>query len=125
MGRNRNWARNNQRRPRLVDQDAVHLVDDRIKVPALNLVLRRGRHSVIPQIIKTKLRTRSIGDITRILSSSFRLRLPVLQASHRQSKLPVHLPHPVRIPSRQIIVHRHDVHSLTGKRIQIGRQRSH
>ena len=83
MGRNRDWARNNQRRPRLVDQDAVHLIDNRIKVPPLNLILWRGRHSVISQIIKSELRARSIGDITRILSSSFRLRLPVLQASHR------------------------------------------
>ena len=125
MGRNRDGSRNDERRPRLVDQDAVHLVDDGIKVPSLDLILRRGRHSVVPQIIKTELRARPVGDVTRVLRPAFRLRLPVLQTTDRQPKLPVHLPHPVRISGRQIIVHRHHMNSFPGQRIQIGRQSRH
>ena len=94
-------------------------------MPSLDLIFRSGRHSVIPQIIKAELRARPVRDVTRILRTAFRLRLPVLQTTDRQPKLPVHFPHPVRIPGRQIIVHRHHMNSFTGQRIQIGRQGPH
>ena len=66
LGRLLGRAGDDQRRPRLVDQDVVHLVHDRERVigrlallrlgPAavLDLLLQRGGH-VVPQVVKAEL----------------------------------------------------------------------
>ena len=56
-----------QRRPRLVDQHAVHFIDNRKPVPALHLLIHTLRQPVVPQIVKTKLRIRPVRHIARVL----------------------------------------------------------
>ena len=55
-------AGDDQRRPRLVDQDRVDLVDDRVSVPALDGALERDRH-VVAQVVEAELGVRAVGDV--------------------------------------------------------------
>ena len=125
VGRDRHRPRDDQRRARLVDQDAVDLVDDRIKVSALDLILRGCRHAVVAQIIKTEFGAGPVRDVASILGPALRLALSVLETTHRQPQLPVHLPHPFRIPGGEVVVHRHHVDPLARQRVEVGRQRGH
>ena len=54
-----------QRRPRLVDQNVVHLIDDRVSQRALHLLLRI-QHHVVPQIVEAELIVRPVGDVRAV-----------------------------------------------------------
>ena len=60
-------AGDDQRRPRLVDQDRVHLVDDRVGEPALDGPLERDGH-VVAEVVEAELRVRSVGDVRLVRS---------------------------------------------------------
>ena len=51
-----------ERRARLVDQDRVHLVDDRVIVPALHHVLQVVLH-VVAQIVEAEFVVGAVGDV--------------------------------------------------------------
>ncbi len=58
-------AGDNQRRPRFVDQDRVHLVDDRVVVPALHAILDLELH-VVAQVVEAEFVIRPVGDVGAI-----------------------------------------------------------
>ncbi len=58
-----------QRRPRLVDQYRVHLIDDGILKPPLHQLFLVDHH-VIPQVIEAQLVVRHISNITVICRTS-------------------------------------------------------
>ncbi|EXI66319.1 MAG: hypothetical protein AW08_02675 [Candidatus Accumulibacter adjunctus] len=55
-------AGNDQRRPRLVDEDRVHFIDDRESQSALHPLAGRVDH-VVAQIIETELVVGAVGDV--------------------------------------------------------------
>ena len=55
-------AGDDQRRPRLVDEDVVDLVDDREVVVALDALLERVRH-VVAQVVEAELGVGPVGDV--------------------------------------------------------------
>ena len=55
-------AGDDQRRPRLVDEDVVDLVDDGEVVAALDALLERARH-VVAQVVEPELGVRPVGDV--------------------------------------------------------------
>ena len=55
-------ARDDERRARLVDQDRVDLVDDRVVEPALH-ALRRLEHHVVAQVVEAELVVGAVGDV--------------------------------------------------------------
>ena len=115
-------ARDDQRRPRLVDQDGVHLVDDRVGQVALDPVLETERQ-VVAQVVESELVVRAVRDVGRVGRT---LRLGIEAASYhpdREAERLVDGPHPCGVAAREVLVDRDDVDAFAGERIQIGGQR--
>ena len=55
-------AGDDERRPRLVDQDRVHLVDDRVGVLPLDPLVQREHH-VVAQVVEPELVVGAVGDV--------------------------------------------------------------
>ena len=120
-----NRPRNDQRRPRIVDQHRVDLIDDRIVVLTLHQVVRRERH-VVAQVVETELVVRPERNIGHIsLAARFRIGLMSVDAIHRQSVELIQRPHPFGVAARQVIVDGHHVHALPSQRVQEHGQRRH
>ena len=115
-------AGDDQRRARLVDQDRVDLVDDRVVEAALH-ALRRREHHVVAQVVEAEFVVGAVGDVgvvRDLLVGVVHLRQ--VDADGQAEEL-VDAPHPVGIALRQVVVDGDDVHALAGQRIEVGRQR--
>ncbi len=114
-------AGDDQRRARLVDQDGVDFVDDRVVEAALH-ALRRREHHVVAQVVEAEFVVRAVGDVgvvRDLLVGVVHLRQ--VDADGQAEEL-VDAPHPVGIALRQVVVDGDDVHALAGQRIEVGRQ---
>ena len=111
-------ARDDQRRARLVDQDRVHLVDDRVSQAALHAVLETERE-VVAQIIEAELVVRAVGDVGGVGEALLFLRLVALDHADREAQETVDRAHPVGIALREILVDGHDVHAAAGECIEV------
>ena len=78
---------------------------------------------VISQIIKSKFIVRYICDIAVICISSLVIVHLIQNYAYGQSKKLMNLSHPLSITLCQIIIDCYDLHTFTGQRIQICRQR--
>ncbi len=118
-------ARDDQRRPRLVDQDRVHLVHDRKRPLLLHLLILATLH-LIAQIVKAELARRPVHHVAPVHVALHILRLHVLRVDrpHRQPKGMEVRKRPVTVTLHQVVVHRHHVHGHPLDRRQIARQRS-
>ncbi len=112
----------NKRRPRLVNQHGVNLVDDGVLKPPLHKLFLVDHH-VIPQVVEPQLIIRDIGNIAVI-------RFPPLVAVHaiehhtdRKPQKLMDLSHPLCVTLRQVVVDRHDMDALACQRVQIGGER--
>ena len=114
-------ARDDQRRARLVDQDRVDLVDDRVDELALGAVLGPERE-VVAQIIEAELVVRAVGDVRRVRAALLVLRLVALDDADLEPEEAVDGAHPVRVALREVLVDGHDVDTVAGQRVQIGRE---
>src|SRR5258706_3178985 len=65
-------SRDNERRARFINQDRVHLVDDRVIEAALK-ALRGGRRHVVAQIIETEFVIWSVRDLRAAITLLFSL----------------------------------------------------
>ena len=119
---NGRWPADDERRARFIDQDGIDFIDDGIVIAALDLLFARRGHAVVAQIIETELAVRSVGDVHRVLFAAFIRLLIVLNAADRKAQEIVKLPHPFRVASSQVIVHRHQVRAASAQRIQVKRQ---
>ncbi len=136
-----------QRCSRLVDQDVVHLVDDRIVQLTLSDLVQVVDH-VVTQVIEAKFVVRAVGYIGEIgLFPGYRAQVLVtivrrlkvriehvrsivrgtpacgLNDPHAQSQQVVDRPHPLRIALGQVIVHRDHVDASAGKGIEVNGHR--
>ena len=124
------WAGDDQRRPRLVDEDVVDLVDDRVVERPLSLlhVLReavvapRSRPHVVAEIVKPELVVGAIRDVTVVGFLPLSRLHARLDRAHGQAEAQVERPHPLHVAAGKIVVHGDDVHALAVERVEIGGQ---
>ncbi len=140
-------AADDERRPRLVDEDVVDLVDDGEVALALNALVQFRDH-VVAEIVEPEFVVGAVGYVGRIRLPP-RNRSQVDQAlvggrvagledvclalsaagaaadddPHRQSQEVVDRPHPLSVATGQIVVDRNDVNAATGKAVESDRER--
>ena len=114
-------AGDDQGRPRLVDQDAVDLVDDRVVEAALDHALLRELH-VVAEIVEAELVVGAVGDVGAIGLLARRLVQPGHDAADREAEELVDLAHPGGVAPGQVVVDRDHVHALAGERVEIDRK---
>jgi hypothetical protein len=115
-------ARDDQRSPRLVDENGVDLVDDGEHVAPLGHRLARARH-VVAQVVEPELVVRAVGDVRRV-GGPFAERVVDVgaDATDRQSEPAVHAPHPLGVAGGEVLVHRHQVHAPPVQRVEVAGQ---
>ena len=65
VGRLLGLAADDERRPRLVDEDVVDLVDDREEAPSLHALVQLDHH-VVAQVVEPELVVRAVRDVGRV-----------------------------------------------------------
>ena len=114
--------RYDERRPGFVDQNRVDLVDNRIAMPALNIIRQLVLH-VVAQIIEAEFVVRSVGNVA-IVGVSARFVVQIGQnLAHRKPQKLVYLPHPIGVAASQIIVYRDQMRALSFQCVEIHRAR--
>ena len=114
-------AGNDQRGTGFVDQDGVHLVDNGEAVTALDHILLVKGH-VVTQIVKAHLIVCAVGNIAGIGFLPLCGIQPVYDQADGKAQEAVHLAHPLAVTPGKIVIHRDDVHALSGQRVEIRRQ---
>ncbi len=114
-------AGDDQRRPGLVDQDGVDLIDDREVVPALHAIGEAPGH-VVAQVVEAELVVRAVGDVRGVcLAPLFRRHVGQDRADLKPEEA-VHATHPLGVAAGQVVVDRDDVHALASDRVEVGGQ---
>ena len=120
-----------ERRPRLVDEDAVRLVDD---AEAVELApphargedgLRGTQCEVVPEVVESELRVGHVDDVPAVLLPPLVLRHARLDEPHGQAEVAVDLAHLLHVPACQVVVHRDDEAALARQRARVRRQGRH
>ena len=118
LGRLSALSGNDQRCPGFVDQDGVHLVDDRVdKVPLYKVFLVNDH--VVTQVIESVFVVCDVCDVLRIFRPALIGLHRILNAAAGQAQKLMDRPHPVPVTLCQIIIDRDDMNPLAGERIQI------
>ncbi len=117
-------AADDQRRARLVDEDGVDLVDDRVVVPALHHRRQVELH-VVAQVVEAELVVGAVGDVGGVGGLAVGVGHVVLDDADGQAEEAVDLAHPLGVAARQVVVDGHHVHALAGERVQVDRQGGH
>ncbi len=114
-------AGDDQRRPCLVDQDRVDLVDDPEAVAALDEPLARDGH-VVAQIVEAELRVRPVGDVGVVGDLALRERHHVLDEADGDAEPLEDGLVPLGIALREVVVHRDQVDAGCRERVQVERE---
>ncbi len=115
-------AGDDERRPRLVDQDRIHLVDDRVMERPMAHLLEPELH-IIAEIVEAELVIGAVGHVAQIRLLALGIIELMDDASDRHAEEPVDLSHPLGIALGEVIVDRDDVDAFPGQRVEIDRQR--
>ena len=131
LGRVGGPARDDERRARLVDEDRVDLVDDRVEVrldqlgsmAALHLLFAADDH-VVAQVVEAELVVRAVGDVAVVLRALLVGR-GVVGDDHAdlQAEEAVQPAHPLRVEAGEVVVDGDEVHAAARERVQVARQR--
>ena len=78
---------------------------------------------IVAQVVEAELAVRAVGDVARVLRAALLGVHRVLDAPHRQAEVLVEMAHPRRVAPREVVVHRHELHVLPGKRVEVERKR--
>ncbi len=117
-------AGDDERRARLVDQDRVHLVDDREIVAALghrlDVVLE-----VVAQVVEAEFVVGAVGDVGGVGGLALDVGLAVDDDADFHAEEVVDLPHPAGVALGEIVVDGDDVDALAGERVEVDGQRRH
>ena len=114
-------AGDDQRRARLVDQDRVHFVDDRIDVAALDHVLQPVFH-VVAQIVEAELVVGAVGDIAAVGLLALLVVQPVDDDADGETEERVDLAHPFGVAAGEVVVDGDHMHAAAGQRVEIDRK---
>ncbi len=117
-------ARDNQRCPGLVDQDGVHLVDNRVIQLPLHPLLRPQRH-VVAQIVEPKLVVGAVSDVGAIAHLPLECLHIVLNQADRQPEKLIDAAHPLAVAAREVVVDGNHVHAASRKGVQVHRHGRH
>ena len=122
LGRLLGRARDDERRTRFVNEDAVHLVDDRELMPALDVVRELELH-VVAQVVEAELVVGAVRDVCAVRDLPLGVVQIVLDDADRHAEEAVDLAHPFRVAAREVVVDRDDVDAFAFERVEIGGQR--
>src|SRR5918994_544650 len=115
-------AGDDERRPGLVDQDRVDLVDNRVRVSALDCPLERDGH-VVAEIVETELRVRPVGDVRVVRALALGERHHVLDVAHLHPEgVPDRL-RPLGVSLGEVVVDGDQVDVRARQRVQVQRHR--
>ena len=115
-------AGDDQRRTRLVDQYAVHLVHHgKAEIPLHHALL--ADHHVVAQVVEAEFVVGTVNDVAGVIGTPLLRRYRVYDEAHGITEKCVKLSHPLRVSLGQIVVDGDDVHALTGERVETHRQR--
>ena len=110
-----------ERGPRLVDEDGVDLVHDGECMAALDeLILIED--AVVAQIVEAELVVRAVGDVAVVCLLLFRPLLVVDDEAGLQPEILVDAAHFLRADAGEVFVRRDDVDALSLERVEVGRQ---
>ena len=133
-------AADDERRPRLVDEDVVDLVDDPEAALALDPLVELEDH-VVAQVVEPELVVGAVGDVGRVrLAPGDRAQVEqplvgrrVVGLVHERRVVGDHpdadaqemedRAHPLRIAPGEVVVDGHDVDAAARERVEDGRQR--
>ena len=109
-------------RPRLVDEDRVDLVDDRVVVAALDTVLDLVGH-VVAEVVEAELVVGAVGDVGGV-GRSRRCLGGHLREHHADAEAEevVDPAHPLGVILREVVVDGDDVDALAGESVEVDRQ---
>ena len=124
LGALRGRSRDDQGRSRLVDENAVHLVDDGVVQFPLDPVFQADGE-IVPQVVETEFVVGAVSDVRLVGFLLVFAALAGLDDAHRQPQELVDRAHPVRVPLGQVVVHRNDVHAPAGQCVEVGVERRH
>ena len=119
LGRFLALAGDDERRPRLVDEDGVDLVDDGECVPALDHLLLVDGH-VVTQVVEAELIVGAVCNVGGVGCAALLGRQIVDDEADGQAQEPIDLAHPFRVALGQIVVDRDDVHAIAGQCVEVG-----
>ena len=106
-------ARDNERRPGLIDHGVV--------VTALHALLGTGDH-VVAQVVETELGVGAIGDVCLVGRTLELERHVVLEQTDGHAQVLVDAAHPLGVALCQVIVDGNDMHALAGDSVEVAGQ---
>ena len=109
---------NDERRTRLVDQDRVDFVDDRVVQLALEAVAHLHRH-VVAQVVEAEFVVGAVGDVGGVGRLLFGVRHLGQNHPYRQPEEFVDFPHPLCVAAREVVVDSDDVHAAARERVEV------
>ena len=112
---------NDQRGPRLVDEDVVDLVHDREIEGPLDHLVHLELH-VVAQIVEAELVVGPVGHVRGVGGLTLGIGEPVDDAADGEAQEFVDLPHPGGVAPGEVVVHRHHVDALARERVEIDRK---
>ncbi len=114
-------AGDDERRPRLVDEDRVDLVDDRKDVAALDARVERDGH-VVAEIVEAELRVRPVRDVRLVRRLLLVERLHRLDRGDRHPERLEDGPVPLGVALREVVVRRDEVRAEASESVEIERE---
>ena len=120
LGRRLRLAGDDERRPRLVDQDRVDLVHDRVGVAALDGPLEGDGH-VVAEVVEPELGVRPVGDLGRVGLRALRERHQVLDEAGADAERVVGGLDPLGVTLGQVVVDRDEVDVLARQGVEVQR----
>ena len=115
-------ARNDERRPRFVDQDGIDFVDDGEVVHALHAIAQIELH-VVAQIVETEFVVGAVGHVGGVGGAALLVVEVVDDHANTKTEKAVELAHPFRVALGQVIIDGNHVHAASAERVQIHRER--
>ena len=111
-----------QRRARLVDEDGVDLVDDRVVQITLHVVVDAELH-VVAHVVEAELVVLAVRDVAVVRALLDLVALAWNDDAGAQPEEPVELAHPLRVATCEVIVDRHDMDPLALETVQVAGER--
>ena len=114
----------NQRRTGIIDQDGVHLIDDREVMTTLNEIQRADRH-VITQVVKTELIVRTKGNIAGIgLTTLIGIGFIAVNTIDTQAQELIEGTVPLAVTFGEVVINGHYVNTFVREGVEVHRQGS-
>ena len=112
-------ARDDQRGTGFVDEYRIDFIDYHVVVVGLNLIVLRGGHTVIPQVVEAELCCGSIGNIAAIGSTALSGRHLVLNNANVEAQKLIEAAHPLSVTACEVVVDGDKLAITSGKGVEV------